>query len=65
MATEAKQILVELKSIKQELGYIKEHMVDRDMFLDQEEMQLLQESLKDKKEGKLISHEELERELGL
>lgn len=65
MATETKQIMVDLKSIKQELDYIKEHMVDRDMFLDQEEMQLLQESFKDKKEGKLISHEELERELGL
>jgi len=65
MPTETKQILVELKSIKQELDFIKEHMVDRDMFLDQEEMQLLQESLKDKKEGMLISHEELEKELGL
>lgn len=65
MVTETRQVLVELKSIKQELDYIKEHMVDRDMFLDQEEMHLLQESFKNEKEGRLISQEELEKELGL
>ena len=65
MIAETKQIMGQLKSIQLELDYIKEHMVDKDMFLDQEELNLLQQSFKNEKEGKLISHEELERELGL
>jgi len=34
MTTETLQIMDELKLIKEELGYIKDHMVDKDMFLD-------------------------------
>ena len=65
MATETQQIMLELKGIKEELGYIKEHMADREMFLDAEELQLLQESFEHEKQGKLTSQEELEKELGV
>ena len=65
MATESKVVMEQLKSIKEELDYIKEHMVDRDMFLDAEEMKLLQESYEHEQQGELASQEELEKELGL
>ena len=63
MATDA--ILSRLDSIKSELDYIKEHMVDKDMFLDKEEMKLLEESYENEKKGELLSQEELEKELGI
>lgn len=60
MATETKQIMGELKSIKEELHYIKAHMVDVDIILTTEEKKLLDESIENEKAGKLISLEELE-----
>lgn len=63
MQTETKQILHELKSIKSKLGYIRENMANKDMFLTIEEKQLLQESYKNEKEGKLISSKELREQL--
>jgi len=65
MTTESKVIIGQLKSIKEELDYIKEHMVDRDMFLDAEEVKLLQDSYEHEKRGELVSQEELEKEFGL
>ncbi len=59
MATEVKQILHELKSIKEELHYIKVHMVDADTLLTIEEKQLLDESIENEKAGRLTSLEEL------
>ncbi len=55
-----KQILIELRNIKQELDYIKEHMVDADAFLTPDEKILLDESMINEKQDKLISLEELE-----
>jgi len=49
--TEAK-ILMELKYIKEELHYIKEHMVDVDMILTPEEEGILKESIEDFKREK-------------
>lgn len=60
-----KQLIQELKGIKKELHYIKEHMVDVDSVMTEEDYMALQEYRKEKKEGKLISHEDLKRELGL
>jgi len=57
---ETKQIMDELKSIKEELHYIKVHMVDADTILTAEEKKLLDESRVNEKAGKLISLEELE-----
>jgi hypothetical protein len=65
MTTESKQIMDELKTIKEELGFIKKHMVDRDMFLDAEELKLLKESFENEKRGELTSQEDLEKELEL
>ncbi len=60
MENEMKQVLRRLDTIKTELDYIKEHMVDVDVILTEEERRLLDESIKHEKEGKLISLEELE-----
>lgn len=61
----SKLIISELKAIKEDLNYIKEHMVDIDSILTEDDFIALQEYRKEKKEGKLISHEKLKRELGL
>ncbi len=55
----------ELKLIKSELHTIRETMPDKDMFLTADESQLLQESHKNEKEGKLLSSTELRKELGI
>lgn len=65
MITESKQILEELKTIKSELDYIRENMVDKDMFLTLDEKQLLEDSYKNEKEGKLVSSKSLRKHLGL
>ncbi len=54
------QILQKLQKIENDIEEIKEHMVDVDTILSEEERILLDESLKHEKEGKLISLEELE-----
>ena len=62
MATGAinQQILDTLVRLEKEVGEIKEHMVDVDVILTEEERILLDKSLKHEKEGKLISFEEIE-----
>ena len=65
MSTEIQKIITELETIKQELGYIKENMIDKDMFLDLEEKQLLKESYENEKTSKLTSSKDLKKELGL
>ncbi|MEK6940967.1 MAG: hypothetical protein AABW49_03650 [Nanoarchaeota archaeon] len=59
MTTETKQIMDELKSIKEELHYIKVHMVDADIILTAEEKKLLDESIVNEKAGKLTSLDKL------
>ena len=61
MATEVKQILDELKTIKEELDYIKTHMVDIDTVLTPEEEERLEESLSDFKAKKTISLENFDK----
>ncbi|MEK6800657.1 MAG: hypothetical protein AABY05_01880 [Nanoarchaeota archaeon] len=51
-----------LDVIKAELDYIKEHMVDVDTILTSEEEEILEQSIKEFKEGKTTSLEELEKE---
>lgn len=53
------QILTKLDKIEKEVEDIKEHMVDVDVILTEEERRLLDESLKHEKEGTLVSLEEL------
>ena len=56
------QILQELRAIKEDLEYIKEHMVDVDMVLTPEEERILEEGIREHKEGKTVRLEELKRE---
>lgn len=65
MATEVQQILEELKAIRSELDFIKEHMPNREMFLTSEEKHLLEESYSNEKKKKLTSSEELKKQLGI
>lgn len=65
MTTEVKQILDELKAVREELDYIKENMIDKEMFLSLEEKKLLRESFQNEKEGKLVSGRQLRKHLGL
>jgi len=59
MSTE-QQILEKLDSIEREVKEIREHMVDVDTILTEEERQLLDESVKHEKEGSLMPLKELE-----
>ena len=56
-----KQVLEELKEIKQELDTIKDHMIDVDTILTREEHVLLDESIKNEKEGKLVPLDKVKR----
>lgn len=58
-------VMIELKEIKKDLNFIKEHMVDIDSIMTEDDYAALQEYRKQKKEGKLISHEQLVKELGV
>lgn len=65
MDTATHAILEELRIIRKELREIKETIPDRDMFLTSEESQLLMDSYEHEKQGKLMTSEDLKRELGL
>lgn len=65
MSTDVQQILHELKTIKEELHYIRSHMVGADTILTSEEKALLDQSYIHEKEGKLVSGKELRKQLGL
>ena len=58
-----KEIWEELKVIRRELEYIKEHMVDVDMVLTQEEERIVDESLREFEEGEATKLEDFEKEL--
>ena len=52
MATETKQLLEELKLIRTDLDYLKEHIVDFDLVLTEDDLQSLKEAELDLKQGK-------------
>ncbi|MBI5332425.1 MAG: hypothetical protein HZB65_02545 [Candidatus Aenigmarchaeota archaeon] len=54
-----------LETIEKELKDIKEHMVDIDSILTEDDYEALLEYRKEKKAGKLISHKQLKKELGI
>ncbi|MBI1971096.1 hypothetical protein HYS47_05080 [Candidatus Woesearchaeota archaeon] len=64
MATEA-QIMDQLKTIKQELDYIKENMVDKEMLLQVKQRVRPEyvQKLKKIEQGKFLSEQEFEKEL--
>ena len=49
---DSKEVLSELKAIREELGYIKAHMVDVDMVLTSKEKKNVDESITAYKKGK-------------
>ena len=59
-----KEVVEELKAIRKDLDYIKEHMVDVDTILTPAKEARLEESLKEYKEGKTTLLEDFEKETG-
>jgi hypothetical protein len=59
--TETMDVHEELKAIRTDLDYIKEHMVDVDTVLTPKEKERLDESIKEYKSGKAVSLEDFEK----
>ncbi len=59
------EILHELRTIREDLDYIKCHMIDIDSILTEEDFLSLQEYRKEKASSILTSHEDLKNELGI
>ncbi len=55
----------DLEFVKRELMEIKERMTDTDRIMTEDDYKALQEYNMEKSEGRLTSHEELKKELGL
>lgn len=64
-AINSNEILYELKAIREDLDYIKGHMVDIDSILTEKDYLSIQEYRKEKASGLLTSHEDLKNELGI
>jgi len=60
-----KQILDKLERIEKSVEDIKNHMVDIDSIMTEEDYQALVQYRKEKSQNKLISHQELKKKLGL
>ena len=65
MESEMSLVLKKLDTIKVELDFIKKNMIDMDSILTEEDYQSLIEYRREKLAGKLISHEQLKKELRL
>ncbi len=59
------QILQKLEKIEREVKEIKGHMVDIDSIMTEEDYGSLIAYREEKAAGKLVSHEQLKKELGL
>jgi len=55
------QIMTELRAIREELEYIKAHMVDIDMILTKEEEKMVQDCLDEHKKGKTVRLQDLKK----
>jgi hypothetical protein len=64
-AIDSKEIRHELKAIRDDLDFIKGHMVDVDSIMTEDDYLSLKEYRDEKSSGKLTSHENLKREMGL
>ena len=64
-AIDSNEIRYELRAIREDLDFIKSHMVDVDSILTEEDYLSLQEYRKEKESGTLTSHEALKKELGI
>ena len=59
------QILNELKAIRKDLEFLKDHMVDIDCIMTEDDYLALNEYRKEKDSDDLVSHEDLRKFLGL
>ena len=59
------QILIKLGKIEEDIEEIKKHMVDSDSIMTEEDYEALLAYREEKKAGKLITHDQLKKELGL
>ena len=59
------KIQKDLEFVKKEVIEIKEHMVDVDTILTEEERKLVDESIEEEGKGKLISLNEVKKKLGI
>lgn len=64
-AIDSREIRYELRAIREDLDFIKGHMVDADSIMTEEDYLSLTEYRDEKSSGKLTSHEEIKREMGL
>jgi len=64
-AIDSKEIMSELRAIRDELDFIKGHMVDIDSILTEEDYLFLQEYRNEKNSDQLVSLEDLKNELGI
>jgi hypothetical protein len=62
---DSKEIRHELRAIKDDLDFIKSHMIDVDSIMTEDDYLSLNEYRNEKESDKLTSHEELKREIGL
>ena len=63
MTNQMHEILSRLSEIQADVNYIKKHVKDEDIFLTEEEEELLQESYENEKAGRLLSSKEARKEL--
>ena len=61
----SREIVHELRAIREDIDFIKDHMVDIDSIMTEDDYLSLNEYRDEKLSGKLTSHEELKREIGL
>lgn len=59
------RISAEIESIHEDLAFIKEHMVDVDSILTEEDYAAVADSRAEKKQGKLTNLKDLKKELGM
>jgi hypothetical protein len=64
-AIDSREIRYELRAIREDLDFIKGHMVDVDSIMTEEDYLSLKEYRDEKSFGKLTSHEDLTRKMGL
>ncbi len=65
MEVDIRPIMDELKSLKEDIGFIKKHMFDPDTIMTIGESKRFEQSLKELKSGKTTSLSNLKKELGL
>ena len=65
LVNKPKPILGELLKLRADIRYIKDHMVDADCVMTEDDYSAVQAYRHQKAQGKLISHNEVRRKLGL